>query len=131
VDRLDRDAVRPTYVEAPMTAFSVQVDTTSSECRLLISGDLDLSVSQHVTEVAIQCVRETTAEQIVIDLGAVTFLDSAGLAALAAVRRAALAVDREIVLANVSERSLRVLAITGLDQVLTVRDATTDYERPA
>jgi anti-sigma B factor antagonist len=111
------------------SAFSVQVDPTSAASRLLVSGEIDLSVSPRLADFAIHCITAGAADQVVIDLGAVTFLDSAALAALVAVRRAALALGREVILDHVSEHGRRLLNITGLDQVFTIWD-TVDLTPP-
>jgi anti-sigma B factor antagonist len=58
---------------------------------------------------------------VVLDLSQVTFMDSTGLGALIAIRNASGAAKDTLVLANPSEQVQRVLELTKLDTVFTVR----------
>jgi anti-sigma B factor antagonist len=105
----------------PVTAFSMQVESVEGECRLLVSGEVDLSVSGELTNLAIQCAHETNGADLVIDLGEVSFIDSTGLAGLVAVRNAANDIGRDVSLANVGDRVAKILQITALDRVFAIR----------
>jgi anti-sigma B factor antagonist len=58
--------------------------------------------------------------QVVIDLSAVTFCDSTGLGAIVGLYRAAGAVGCSLLLRAPQRRVAAVLAMTGVDQVVTV-----------
>lgn len=85
--------------------------------RLTVSGEVDLSVAgpfqQHLEELV-----ASASSPALVDLSHVTFMDSSGLAALAAAQRDATDRGAEIVLVNCSEPVQRVIEITGLDSVL-------------
>ncbi|MER5427565.1 STAS domain-containing protein [Streptomyces sp. NPDC002588] len=70
-------------------------------------------------------------QQLVLDLGGLTFCDSSGITVLIAARNHALAADAGIALAAVPDRVSRVFRIVGLDQVFpthpTARDAETTW----
>jgi anti-sigma B factor antagonist len=106
-----------------MSSFSIEIDASTTHCRLALSGEIDLAERAHLTDVAIQCINQTDALDIEIDLDQVTFIDSTGLGALVEIRRAAQSLGRDIVLTHVRDRVAKILAITALDRVFTVRPA--------
>ena len=85
--------------------------------RLRVMGEVDLSVAAPFQQHLVDLVEEASSPAIV-DLSEVTFMDSSGLAALAAAQREAAGRGAEIVLVNCSEPVQRVIEITGLDTVL-------------
>ncbi|NDZ78249.1 STAS domain-containing protein [Streptomyces sp. SID10853] len=73
-------------------------------------------------------------QQLVIDLGFVTFCDSSGITVLIAARNHALAAHATVVLAAVPERVSRIFRTIGLEQVFPVHPTAQDAEiawRPA
>jgi anti-sigma B factor antagonist len=79
-------------------------------------------------------VEETVAggrTRIVVDLGAVTFIDSSGLGALIAGLKATRQAGGDLRIADVPEQVMTVLRLTNLDRVLrahpTVADASHDW----
>lgn len=86
---------------------------------LLVGGDIDLYVAADFRQIGEKHVLEHPNP--VIDLSAVPFLDSAGLAALLSVARVARTNARTLrVRATGNPR--RVLRITGVDRMVTVED---------
>jgi len=86
---------------------------------LMLTGDIDLYVAGAFREAGEAHVRDH--DEPVIDLSGVPFLDSAGLASLLSIARAARNHNRTLhVVANGNPR--RVLRITGVDQLLAMRD---------
>jgi len=96
--------------------------TLSMETRggtLFVSGDVDLYVAADFRQAGERYVRSCPAP--IIDLIGVPFLDSAGLAALLSIEKAARQCDRSIrVVAAGNPR--RVLRITGVERILTVTE---------
>jgi anti-sigma B factor antagonist len=100
-----------------MTDFSIRVVANGPQCDLVLSGEVDLQVSEALVRVAHSHLADTGVQCLLIDLNAVTFMDSTGLGALVAIRNAAKEQGKEIVLDNIPERIRQVLVITGLDGV--------------
>lgn len=73
-------------------------------------------------------------QQLVIDLGRLTFCDSTGITVLIAARNHALASDASVVLAAVPDGVIRTFRMTGLEQVFaihpTARAAAAAWTRP-
>jgi anti-sigma B factor antagonist len=100
----------------------MRITTTTDEgvTFLAISGDIDLATSDEVREAGEKALSELCST-LRIDLSEVGFLDSTGLGALVSIRNAA--GSRPVVLDNATRPVLRVLEISGLDQVFTVEPA--------
>jgi anti-sigma B factor antagonist len=77
-----------------------------------VEGELGKLLDQHTS--------------VVIDLSAVEFIDSSGLAVLIWARQESVKRGGEAVLVGASERVLRLLEITQLDQVLPRYDSLAD-----
>jgi stage II sporulation protein AA (anti-sigma F factor antagonist) len=66
-----------------------------------LEGDIDLAVATQIVELIDRLTDCSQVDSLVIDLGAVTFVDSAGLNAIAQCRRRLEDQDSALVLANV------------------------------
>lgn len=79
-----------------------------------VAGEIDIATSQHLTR-AIHDAVGRGAEGLILDMSAVTFMDSSGIAALIASRSTA-----TVVLRSPSDAVLRLLATTGLSDTFTL-----------
>ncbi len=69
------------------SVFSVQVDRDGPGARIVVAGEVDLDSEQRLVEATLRAVDAppeggAVPSEAVIDLGAVTFMDSSGLRAL-------------------------------------------------
>ncbi len=97
-------------------AMRITVANTEGVTLLKVSGEVDVRVAGELREVGLAALTPAT-ELLVIDLANVTFIDSTGLSALINIRNAA--DDHcEVMIDNPQPRVMRVLQITGLDQLL-------------
>lgn len=83
------------------------------ENRVTVAGEVDVDTAPRLTTALLAAVR--TAQHVVVDLTAVTFMDSQGLAALVRARREAEARGGTVSLTGVTPRIRKLLRITGLD----------------
>lgn len=88
-----------------------------------LRGELDLASAPHLRQVLDQLCRAGYPE-IVLDLSGLEFLSAAGLTVLHRVDRHLRAANGRLILYRPGPRARRVLAITGLDTVLTIQPAT-------
>ena len=103
------------------TVWELTVHRAGGLVRLEVGGDLDLDTAPKLlTEVVGQL--ETGAEELVIDLTTLAFIDSSGLGTLVGCWRRAQQAGAALVVANPSADVLMTLEITGLDQILPIRD---------
>ncbi|MDP1818767.1 MAG: STAS domain-containing protein [Acidimicrobiales bacterium] len=103
-----------------MTANLLTVDVTRKEGVdvLTLSGELDLS-SVPALEEALAGVAPG-AEQVVVDLGRLRFMDSAGIGCLARAQLELRKANRRLVLHSPSGAVRKVLEMTGLDQKIEI-----------
>jgi anti-sigma B factor antagonist len=95
---------------------------------LSIIGEVDLITAPRLVSDAADAIRRG-ARAIVLDLHAVTFMDSAGLAALLNVLRRATAAGGEVVLVDLQPQVRRLLASTRVDRHFTITDTVEQAER--
>jgi anti-sigma B factor antagonist len=98
-----------------MTAVQeVQVLAEGSAPRLVLTGEIDVSVAAQVVAAG-QQVLAARPEQVIVDLSGATFLDSAGIGALVTVSNAAAdAGGTRLALRPGPHNVMRVLQIVGL-----------------
>ncbi|MFG2991673.1 STAS domain-containing protein [Streptomyces sp. NPDC048257] len=110
-----------------MTQLSMTTRTTASGPVIELAGDLDhhsaVQVRGLLPELAVE-----EGQQLVIDLGGLTFCDSSGITVLIAARNHALAAHATIALAAVPERVSRIFRIVGLDHVFPVHPTVQEAE---
>jgi anti-sigma B factor antagonist len=100
---------------------SVDLSTREWDGHVVVAlrGELDLadaaSVAAALTEVVAR------APQIIVDLAALEFIDSSGVAALAHGRRQARLAGGDLVLAGPRQQVLKVLVITRLADAFSIR----------
>jgi anti-sigma B factor antagonist len=83
-------------------------------------GEIDLSCSPEARKVLLACVKRKVP--VVVDLSAVTYIDSSGVASLVESLQTARKGGTAFILAAVSEAALRVLQLARLDRVFTIHD---------
>jgi anti-sigma B factor antagonist len=86
-----------------------------------VSGEVDIDTAPRMRRALLEAVE--AGQPVVVDLGAVTFMDSSGLAALIVAQRAAQAAGATVELAEVPAPVRRLLSLTGMDTFLTYRPA--------
>jgi anti-sigma B factor antagonist len=102
--------------------LAMKVDASGSSVVCRAAGVLDIATVtalRDAVEPHIQPGRE-----LVIDLSEVTFCDSTGLGAIVGLYRLATEVDASLILRSPTPRVSAVLAMTGVDQVVTVLPAS-------
>lgn len=96
-----------------MTAPSEQ----PSPVTLSLRGDVDLNTADELLTRGIKLLADCgPGIPLIVDLGAVSFMDSSGLSALVRLRRAAQAKDTQVLLRDVPDRVSSVLRLTGLSE---------------
>ena len=104
-------------------AWGVRVCSEGSRSSVSLRGELDLASAPHLQQVLDQLCRDGYPE-IVLDLFELKFLGAAGLTVFHRVDHQLRATNGRLILHRPGWLARRVLAITGLDTVLTIRPAT-------
>jgi anti-anti-sigma factor len=101
-----------------MSDFSYSLDHDTGHAIAYLTGEIDLA-AVGALEAAIETARSASNGKVVLDMGAVTFLDSSGLRVLMAAHNKQAAMDGQLVITNPSDAVVRVLDITGLLGTMT------------
>ncbi|MGY1743432.1 MULTISPECIES: STAS domain-containing protein [unclassified Blastococcus] len=103
----------------PPDLMSVTTSRTDATAAVSVSGEVDCSTAPRLSA----CVDSLLAagpEELVVDLCAVTFLDSAGLHALVSARGRAARLGVRLRVLAATRAVLRPIQVTGLEEVLGV-----------
>lgn len=112
-------------------SWSCTVTRAGDICTVTLSGELDLLARDALGDVLLSEVDRPGTVAVHIDLGAVDFLDSSGMSAIAGAYSAAQAAGRRLVLVRTSRRARKVLEITGLLPLLSGHPDQSEAERSA
>ena len=105
-----------------MTDFTTQRSLLHDGLGLVeLSGEVDLYTAPRFKEDLVGLI-ETGVEAIVVDLSRVTFIDSTALGVIIGGVKRLRERDGRLAIVAGSRPVVRILGITGLDQVLTVFD---------
>jgi anti-sigma B factor antagonist len=125
--RLLEDAAEPALpaVHAPRVpgepGLDIGQEATEEGLELVLAGEIDIATAPALNA-ALERALHAGAPAVVVDLTLVRFMDSTGIAALLAARRA-LPAGTELAIVCPPGPCLRVLELTGLPQLLEVRPA--------
>ncbi|MCF6737261.1 STAS domain-containing protein [Blastococcus sp. KM273129] len=97
----------------PSAPLALEVTGTTALPRLVLAGEVDCTSAPRVGA-ALDEVLAAAPQDVVVDLTAVTFLDSAGLCTLASAHRKALAAGGRLRVLAATRAVVRPLQITGL-----------------
>jgi anti-sigma B factor antagonist len=104
----------------PEDLVVLDVRRTDSSVRVAAVGEIDSSSAPQFRQTLETLVDDPDVSEIIVDLGGVTFLDSAGLCALAAAHRRIKGRDVQLRVLASSRAVIRPLQITGLWELLRV-----------
>lgn len=93
--------------------FSVDVQSRDTGVDVRLAGDLDMAATFRLEPEIDRAVDRDGVRQLVLDLGDVGFIDSAGLGALLSIRERTRSLGIDMRLANVSPPARRLLELSG------------------
>lgn len=99
--------------------LDVQYDQSGPNLTVYLSGELDLSRADDLAKEVID--RCDPAAQLVLDVSELTFCDSAGFRAFVTINNHLSGSGTSLVLYQPNASVRRLLAVTGLDKVLSIR----------
>jgi anti-anti-sigma factor len=108
--------------------LTIHTRTSPAGPVLELGGELDNESASRVRDI-IPELGVRPGQQLLVDLGGLTFCDSGGITLLITARNHALAARADIVLAAVPERIARVFRIVGLDQVFSTYPSVQEAAR--
>jgi len=90
----------------------------SESLNVALAGELDMMAAFKLEPALEDLLAAHDVRRLVLDLADLTFIDSAGLGALLAIRDRTQGLGIEMVLANVSGPARRILELSGLGPIL-------------
>jgi anti-sigma B factor antagonist len=110
-------------IDIDPTRIDVHAATSSSGTTVCVSGEVDSTTAPGLRNCLLEVIARPGTSDVEVDLREVTFLDSAGLSALATAHRAADAAGRVLRMRCGTTRAVvRPLQITGLWAVFSIID---------
>lgn len=103
------------YGEVP---FLLEVRAGEDDVRIAVIGQLDLATAPDLRQLALAMAG--TVGPVTLDLGALTFIDSTGISALAGFKGEMDLQLRHLTVCNVPDRVLDVLRMVGVDEALGI-----------
>ena len=104
--------------------LAVEVATsTPGETRLAMRGDVDIAADE-VLAAAYAQAAATGATRVVLDFGAVDYINSTGIALIVRMLAEARRDHREVIALGLSDHYREIFRITRLSDYLTIADAT-------
>lgn len=100
------------------TGFTYTVDRDARAVTVRLAGEVDLAAAPRVESAIEDALAGEEGVDMMIDVDAVTFLDSTGLRVLVAAHARCAGEGRSLTLVNPSIAVSRILEITGLGQTL-------------
>ena len=100
--------------------FELVVRSTPSTVTVVVVGDVDSSTSARLRDLLTDLI-DDGARQVCLDVAGLSFIDSSGLGVIVGAMRKVRALGGELELTAVNPGTTKVLEITGLDRVLTIR----------
>jgi anti-anti-sigma factor len=108
-------------VTEPASLFDVHTDRHGDRAVVVVAGELDMSGSP-LLEAEVRRAEATDARRIVIDLSAVTFMDSSGLKSLLQAHARSQADSNRLRLVRPPRRVQRVFQLTNTEDILPFLD---------
>ena len=101
--------------------WELSVHREDGRARLVAVGDLDLDTAPKLLTEVVKLL-DAGVTELVVDLAELAFIDSSGLGTLVGCWRRAQQAGGTLIVANPNEDVSMTLEITGLDQILPIRD---------
>jgi anti-sigma B factor antagonist len=99
--------------------LDIQVEQHPNQCEIILRGEVDVYTAPRLKEKLIEMI-ESGCINIVVDLEAVSFIDSSGLGVLVSALRRAREREGAVRIVCTRENILKIFRITGLDKVFPV-----------
>jgi anti-sigma B factor antagonist len=109
-------------MSGPGEAFSAKLVGLNGDAALFLSGELDMATAPQLTE-ALDPLIARGPHEIVVDLSALSFIDSSGIAALVEAQHRLGAQERRLSIHGAQRGAVRVFEIAGLVDYLHVQTA--------
>ena len=102
--------------------FTISSEVRPPEAVITVTGELDVFTAQQLRD-RLQDAADTGCRVVMLDLGAVSFVDASALRTIAVCRKNLAAIDGSLHLVAWSPRFLRVCRLAGLESTFELTDS--------
>jgi anti-anti-sigma factor len=100
-----------------METFRINAVPRHDVCTLVLQGEADLAVADDIVSLGTLSLTESGTQILILDLEAVTFMDSTAIGAMIRLRNLATESGKQLQLAHLPARVRQILTLTGLGDV--------------
>lgn len=97
-----------------------KVEMTGEVARIVLSGNLDFSMQENLSEAIDQALGLAVAKEIQVDMTDAIFIDSSAIRALLKLQEIATATHKSLSIWNCNAQIRETLAIGGFDQLFVI-----------
>lgn len=101
--------------------MSVELEIRGSVANMTLSGNVDYSTQDEIRNANQQAISNKNVQEIRVDFGQVSFLDSSVIRALLVLQKEADASGKSLVLLNCNESTRELFEIGGFDRMFVFR----------
>jgi anti-anti-sigma factor len=102
-------------------AMTITTQFHGKTATIVLSGNIDYSTQDEFRKANYQAVSGKQIEEVQVDFGAVTFLDSSAIRALIMLQKDTEATGKTLVLLNCTNNAREIFEIGGFDRMFTFR----------
>ena len=117
--RIGKSSIEVSRANVSTHQLRIREEQAASARLLSLNGELDIATSTELDE-RLQAMLDDSSEDLIIDLSALSFMDSMGLQVLLRARRKLGRQERRLVLICPPGPILRLLVVTNLDNAFNV-----------
>ena len=100
--------------------LSIDVREQGPQCVVVLAGELDMQTAPDLSD-RLTGLIDGGCRDVVVDVAGLEFMDSSGLAAILGGHKALRERDGKLVLVSPNEHLIKMVRITGLDEVFEIR----------
>jgi anti-anti-sigma factor len=104
-----------------MRNFEIGMEWSGDAVHFRVRGELDIAVADSLLR-RVEGMDGSSARLVIVDLAAVTFMDTSGLKALIAAQQAADEGGFEVLVVRTPQAVRRVMDVSGADRILRLAD---------
>jgi anti-anti-sigma factor len=100
--------------------MAAKVEIKGEVARIILSGAIDFSTQGKLAEAIDQALSSARTNEVRVDMGAATFIDSSVIRALLQLQERARASGKSMSIWNCNEHIMEIFVIGGFDQMLMI-----------
>lgn len=92
--------------------------------RVFLRGEIDHHTAQAMREEIDQTIEENPPQELILDFGGVTFMDSSGIGLVMGRYKLMASFGGRVIVVNMTSHIKKIMKLAGLDQLAVIGDST-------